>query len=279
MRRRSKTISKTTVLLLLSCLGLSSCYEATEACLDSNATNFDVYADENCCCTYPILNVNIIKQVDGVQYTSTELLADTFTNTIGQRYQISAQSFYISNLFLTYDDGTMSQVLDTLERPIPQDSDTDVVIEDNFGLVRQSSASYSAGHIQENGSITKVSFTVGLTDQIDMLVPDQLPSIHPLGSNNESDHYVEGIGYIYIRWVIKPIEISGVEEITVTLSGISVMEEVSLDAALTTSPGITTQVPLVIDYGKWLEGIDFAADQSIIDAKVAANTTSAFSIQ
>ena len=209
MRRRLRTIFNIGALLLLSCLGLSSCYQSVEACLDSNATNFDVYADENCCCTYPTLNVNIIKQVDGVQYnSSSDFLKDTFTNTIGQRYQITEQSFYISNMVMTYDDGTTSQVLDTLERPIPVDSDIDVVIEDNFGLVRQSSASYSAGHIQQNGSITKVNFTVGLTDQINMLIPDQMPSSHPLGPNNESDHYVEGSGYIYIRWVIKPIEVN-----------------------------------------------------------------------
>jgi len=279
MRKRSRTISNIPLLVLLLGLGFSSCYESVEGCLDSNATNFDVYADDNCCCTYPTLNVNIIKQVNGEQFTTTGLLADTFTNALNQKYQIIEQSFYISNMVLTYDDGTTSQVLDTLERPIPQDSDTDVVIEDNFGLVRQSSARYSAGHIQQNGLITKVNFIVGLTDQINMLVPEQMPTSHPLGSNNSSDHYDADIGYVYIRWIIKPIDVLGVEELTVRLSGSSAAKEITLDASFLTEPGESTEVPLVIDYGKWLEGIDFAADQSVIDAQIAANTTSAFSIQ
>jgi len=279
MSRSPKTISKLFSVIILFSLVVAGCFEPVEACLDSNATNFDVYADDNCCCTYPTLNVNIIKHVNGEQFNSAAIVRDTFVNSLGQQYKIEAQSFYLSGMKMVYDNGSTSNVLDTLERPIPANATSDSVIEDNFGLIRQTSASYSAGSIKENGSIVNVNFVVGLDDQVNMLVPSQLPSSHPLGSNNQSDHFVEGEGYIFIRWVLKPIGISNVEEINVRLSGEEIAVNLSLDTPMEVVPGSITQIPLIVDYGKWLEGIDFAADQSTIEAQIAQNTSAAFSIQ
>ena len=41
-------------------VGLLSCYEAIEGCLDSQAVNFDFSADNACdgCCSYPNLIIN-----------------------------------------------------------------------------------------------------------------------------------------------------------------------------------------------------------------------------
>lgn len=263
-----------TGLVVLSLI-LASCYERVEGCLDSNADNYDVYADDDCCCTYPTLQVNLIKQVDDVTYVST----DTYTNALGQEYQISAQSFYISDLTLGYADGSTSEVTDTLIRDIPADSDNEVIIEDNFGLVRQTSVAYQAGSIETSGDITAVSFRVGLTDEINMLVPSQMTTTHPLGTANESDHFVEGNGYIYVRWEILVIEPAGIGTIEISSSTNLFPVIVELPASIEVRPGTDTQLPLVVDYGDWLEGIDFAADIDVIASQISANTSAAFSLQ
>jgi|GEM_PF-3014926 len=275
MKSGLRTISKVLIVFFTFTVCFSSCYVRTEGCLDSNATNYDVYADDDCCCTYPAAKVNIVKEVDGASYVST----DTFTNALGQRYQITAQSFYISNLDFTYADGSTSEVVDTLVRDIPVNTGNEVIIEDNFGLIRQTSIAYNVGSIKENGDITAVSFQIGLTDEIDMLVPAQMSSSHPLGANNAADHYVEGQGYVFLRWAINVIEPIGVDAITLNIAGDSFPKEVVLATSQTVAPSVSTVITLVIDYGRWLEGIDFAADLSVIESQIIANTTSAFSLQ
>ena len=78
------------------------------------------------------------------------------------------------------------------------------------------------------------------------------------------------------------LNVSGVTEINLASSGSSFLRNVEIAWPSTIDkvvlPGSSTTIPLQVNYDKWLEGIDFAADITTIQALIAENTDKAFEI-
>ena len=65
----------------------NSCYSPVDGCLDPEATNYSIDADNPCddCCNLPILNVSVFHERYGY-YIFT--LGDTITNDLDQRVSL-----------------------------------------------------------------------------------------------------------------------------------------------------------------------------------------------
>ena len=87
---------------------LPSCYEDRIGCLDGDATNFDLLADQSCpdCCEYPDLSVD----VDHFYGLETFSLDSVYVDGAGNSFQVTRLRYYLSDLRL----GTLSS---TLEEP------------------------------------------------------------------------------------------------------------------------------------------------------------------
>lgn len=267
-------INHSVFLALACCCILSSCYERQEGCLNSNATNFNVYADDDCCCDFPNLRINTIRMHGDETFDAS----DIYTNALGQEYMIEAQSFIMSDITLGFSDGTFTSLEETLDVELPLGSGNDMTLEDNFGLIQAFTPSVTPGTISEVGQISELSFVIGLNDQADLLDPSQVDATHPLGLNNAPIQFVTDVGYTFIRWVIQPQNVPNVEEITVLLRGTDIRRNITLDVDALSSAGDDTILTVAIDYEMWLAGIDFAADQSTIEAQIRDNTINVFSI-
>ena len=113
----------TAVLLLLATLTYS-CYEPVEGCLDIAAVNFNASADEDCCCEYPTLRIQLIQRFE----TLVDLSAKAYTNNLGQVFRLDNAVLYLhrfsfSQLGNTYPvtDSLALQVFDGPDRPLRAD--------------------------------------------------------------------------------------------------------------------------------------------------------------
>lgn len=94
-----KTFNKNISFVIVLLFTFSSCYNPRTGCLDSNAANYDVTADEPCdlCCELPQFNLNFLYQVD----SSSLDTAIYYKNNVGFGYKVL-------DFFLLFNDINIS---------------------------------------------------------------------------------------------------------------------------------------------------------------------------
>ena len=120
-----------TLLLGISLLLFSGCYEKQEGCLDAFAENFDFEADsdccegtdsDECCCMYPDLSLTVQHQVG----EENMVLGNVYLNDRNQPYIINKVSFYMSTVQL-YDkiwysvDESIALTMNDQVKEVPDD--------------------------------------------------------------------------------------------------------------------------------------------------------------
>ncbi|MCB0661501.1 MAG: hypothetical protein KDC24_02080 [Saprospiraceae bacterium] len=195
-------------LFLFSIVILSAgCYEEQEGCLDFEATNFDVDADNPCpdCCRYPQLSLAILNK---------PLASDTMRSfKLGSIYQLPHDTtlllkvkkawIYLSDIQLIKTGGDVVDVSDTvsLDYVLSRGDTVSKTITDNFAFLLTSSLSdKSIGEIRTFGSFEGIQFRVGLKDESREYVPSSLPNGHPLNFQADSLNWTEEDGYAYQYW-------------------------------------------------------------------------------
>ncbi|MBT8219116.1 MAG: hypothetical protein KJP00_04800 [Bacteroidia bacterium] len=259
---------------LIGATFLTGCFEPSEGCLDSNATNFDVHADENCCCTFPSITVGVNQVVGDEDFSSDSI----YVNDLGERFRILESSFYISGFKLEFENGSETSILDTLLIEIPEGSGAEIELEDNYNLVYGTSSAFAPGTIGLSGEVAFVSFVVGVDALANMAIPDQFQDTHPLGSNNSDLHFIEGEGYVFNRIDILPVDLPSGDTVSIVIYGDDHLQSVQMNADFSVIPGLNTILGIDVDYGKWVEGINFAAQNEVIQSRIEDNTASVFSL-
>jgi len=248
-----------------------------EGCLDADATNFDVDADNPCsdCCTYPELTVSFTHKA-GEAFLSADSL---YTSRTLKPFRIKDVKFYISNLQLVDDAGNAFGVEDKVELNVLQNGVEELVeLEDNFQVVRRSSSSLTFGEFRESGNFERMLFLVGINTDANNANPNSLPDDHPLRIEPDSLHWDQQAGYIYNRAIFQA-DTSSVDELTIEIGSIPNLVLVDLDIEISSSRGTDTEISIVIDYLEWFKGIDFEASEQSIREKIVENTKGAFSIE
>jgi hypothetical protein len=268
-----------------SCLNLSlifalvfsaaGCYEPTEGCLDIAATNFDVTADENCCCIYPELTFSINHLADTVRVSPDSIYHDI----AGNPYKISYFQFYFSDIRLVRSDGSFEQVADTLKVYYVAGQVVDSVeLPDDFTLINLDDFSFPAGVLRATGDFEKIVFRVGIGEPVLRSFPSWFEPGHPL-SENELPMWDTLNGYYSIRAGIlrdtsQPENVSAVR-----IPAMDQSPEIQFMLPITAVEGFDTVISFKVDYLKWLEGINVLADSELeIIQKIVSNTPNAISI-
>lgn len=253
-------------LLGLSILLNSAC-QREEGCLDASATNYDVSADLNCCCEYPVFEFRIFRVAGSADYSPDSAYVDAGNNA----FSIADVRFYISEVHLVNDSGTEVGVTDSIG--IEKLDGSGALVEDNFIRVNPDQNLYELGTILTQGNFNTVRFTVGLAEDVNHGNPDIFSVDHPLAIQSDSLHIDQQSGY---KFNAMDIVISN-DTTSYFVSGDQNAVELEIDYDITAVKAFDVEVQIDVDLLALLDGVDFSVDDfNTIQSKIVNNTPAAF---
>ncbi len=256
-------------------IGITSCADKIEGCLDINAVNFDVDADVDCCCTYPDLVVNF----NHVFGDTTFRIANEYPyNTDLDTFLVNEMSILFSNIHpiqngvpYLVDDQIAVNVNDT------QGEET-LELEDNFIVMTPTKFSYSVNGFSRSGTYDGVELLMGLDADARRIIPDSVfVTDHVLQSEQDSI-WEETIGYFYLYLDVVPDkDLPDISKKIVIYGDDSV--ELEFFGEIFGDIGYDFEIDLKIDYKILFDGINFDADdESAISQKILDNFPNAISL-
>lgn len=270
-------------------LGLiAGCFQPESGCLDIEATNFQLDADEgcggddsetNCPCSYPDLSLAVDFVFDKQAYEH-----NGFYMIDSQVVQIRLIRFYLSGFQLIQSDGDTLSVEDTISLVVLNEElelETKLFTDD-FQLINQQS-SINLGEVKESGTLESIRFVVGIEGQANSASPDSISNTrHPLAESDMHTGSQEN-GYIFnqISLLTDTINNTGGRVLNISQNinrgqFVEVKKSISVKTPVGESFSLGT---LTINQAKWFDGIKFATDtDAIMIEKIVANTPNVFSI-
>lgn len=186
------------LLSLLILLLTSACYEDNIACLDPDATNYDILADEACpdCCVYPSFSLD----VDRI-WGDTILFTDsTYQDGAGNDFRLIRFRVYLSELGLVAGGAELPTPENEIEVGVLSDADTVLtIINANIALVSATSTSTTSGIGRlrvGTGSLTQLRGTFGLGETYTAVYPASAPAASPLSTQVGLLNFNDGQGYL-----------------------------------------------------------------------------------
>lgn len=241
------------------------------------------------------LSLGVAAQVNGTALSPTPA---TFYALGGTRASVTGARLYLSGLTLLRKDGTNVPVSGpTVTVPIRTlaGKDSTLTVADRIVLVRsdKGEATYALGEVPA-GDYAGLRYTVGLTGLTNRADATQAPAGHPLARQTDLNNFWSwNSGYIFTR-VEGLLDLNGDGvadpgakwEIHVGTSPMAVT--VTSNVPFTLRGGAAQTLGLVADYGRLLQGVDFAdpaqrvthtMDNMPLAAKVNANVAAALVFQ
>lgn len=185
-------------LLLVLPLLLASCYENNLACLDPDATNYDLLGDDACpddCCQYPNLSLEIDRFWEENVFVNT----DTFTDAAANEFRLLRFRFYLGDVLLLAGEETLPVPENLVEVGIISGADTLLTeINANLALVGSSGTTASTIGRLRTGTraLTQVQATLGLGDAYRAVYPPSAPASSPLATQEGILNFNDGQGYL-----------------------------------------------------------------------------------
>jgi len=178
---------------------LAGCYENRSGCLDPNASNYDLQADESCsdCCGYPSLSVRITT----VWEDSAVVTGRNYRDAAGTNFQIVRFRYYLGDMRLESSVGEPAEPLRPLElqQLIGQDT-TPITLNGNYLLATTAASTITIGVI--GGSdlpVDALSGSYGLPDRYRNVIPGSSPSGDALRTQPGRLNYRDGRGFVQSR--------------------------------------------------------------------------------
>lgn len=273
--------------LVIACLFFTTCYQPESGCLDVEAKNFELTADEpcdsdnsatSCPCIYPVLSFDELNYiVEKVDYQP-----DAFYRIDTQYIRIQSIQFYLSGFQFRSTSGEWISVEDTISLVVLNDENQleTQLLTDDFLLVNQQS-SIDIGAIKQHGSFDSLRFVVGIETPANSAAPDSITNTsHPLA---ETDMHTgsQETGYVFNQFIFHRDTLSETTAITINLTATnSSLMELKMPFSYETPIGTDFSLgTLQVDHAKWFDGINFVVDtEAIMIEKIVANTPKVFSV-
>jgi len=234
----------TLLLALLTLVLATACYEDNIACLDANASNYDILADEACpdCCTYPSFNID----VNRVWADSAFSLNDTLPDGAGNDFRLIRFRVYLTDLVLVA--GT--EVLPTPENLITVGliAGTDTVetaFNANLALIQSSTTASTIGTLR-----------VG-----------EAPAASPLSTQVNLLNFNDGAGYLTAS--AEYILTATNDTVRVDVRGDQLLD---LDFGTPVAPlrGVKLTVNMEANYKRVFGTTDLSSDETTVAADIFA---------
>lgn len=230
---------------------ITSCYESVDGCLDPDATNYDVNADNDCddCCTLPTFSILMSYLVDGESY----IQGDSF-RVSQQGLMIEDFHFFISDITLIDPEGNNVDYEDKF-LIYDQMAAGESILED-FKYYASNQFRGTLENMRYSGFINKIRFKIGLSERINTYVKDSLEVNTALSITPDSIYVSSEEGYEFYAFQIRDtmenyIEVREINayplpEINVTLDDVEIRR------------GFNDELNLFIDFGLLFDGIKLA---------------------
>lgn len=234
----------------------SACQEPLEACLDIEASNFDVRADRDCCCIYPSLFIEVAYRAGEVSFNlNTPYELDNGDTVIFRRaaFYVSdltifqgSQEFFPRDTFLIYRLDNTNQ-LDSSEYI------------GNVSLINRTASDINMGQFTEPGFFDLVRFRLGLNETLNNQNIETLPRRSRLSIQADSMHtFTSDGGYLFLKF---EVFVPSLDELfTLALTAADGDFVLLRPIELISVTGVNKRFRLNINYLEWLRGIDFATD-------------------
>ncbi len=258
-------------LLLLGSLALMNCREsASGCCKDSFATNFDPMAEENTCCTYPEIDMDIFHKIplgsNCFDLVSVDKIPMNFDTTSTDSFEILQSSWFIRELQL-FDGADWLDLSEEVEIPLPdsmfQTYPKNFAVND-FDLYRIP----SVGSSNLVGVIEGIRLTMGWAGIGIDTTEERINTITDLARAKALD-LIDDNGNILIGRIrlIRPTD----DTISLAINGDDLMKNHSFGSTIELSRGFDRRLELTLDYSKLFQNIDLSGDVSSIESVLYSN--------
>ncbi|WP_116107417.1 MbnP family protein [Lewinella sp. IMCC34191] len=247
--------------LAIGLLTFSSCYEEVVGCLDPDANNYALGADEACpdCCTYPALSVRI----STVWGDAPIEVGGTYADVKKDSFQLVDFRYYLGDLRL------QSSAIELPEpfRPVELEEYVggnvrEVTLNGNYLLASATRRSTTVGGVRIGEvPLTGISGTYGLAERYRNVVPATAPSSDALRTQPRRLNYRDGRGYVQSR--LEFTRTRGGDTISVSAYG-SVPFELPFGDAVRPARGADILLDLEADLQQLLGDLDLSADTATI---------------
>lgn len=244
---------------LLILISIAGCNTRIQGCLDINAENFNLNAEQSCdgCCTYPTVSLSLTQQWGDRNFATT----DTLYDINGHPYKITGLVYFLSDWI--WEDGQGIQY--NVDNVTVSCADGDLTyFPDNLPIGTEQ-FNYPLGNIRNSPVIDSLSFFLGLKQDfscLDSEIPgtpleltDQSPLWNPQTSSLETvrlivqlDTAVESFDTIFIS-----------DEMRSTLS-----------YPFEFVPGLDAKFTLTVDYSLWFKDVN-TADPATFRQSIISN--------
>ncbi len=276
--------------IVFFCCCLTACFPPETGCLNIEATNFTLSADNdcgdndsetNCPCVFPELSLAVDFVFDTLPYTQ-----NGYYMIDSQLLQIRSIRFYMSGFQLRFADGDWLTVEDTISLVVLQnietlDLETDLFTDD-FQLINRQRR-ITLGQVAGSGILDSIRFVVGIEGQANTAAPDSISNTqHPLAESSlHTGSQVDGYIFNQISLARKSFNNAQAKILNISQNVergefVEVKLPISVETLIGTNFSLGT---LTINQAKWFDGIKFATDSdAVMVEKIVANTPNVFSI-
>lgn len=262
-------MSKKIITSLIAIIILSSCYDETDGCLDSAATNFDFFADVTCedCCSYPDLTIRF-----------EPFWGDEFLDSDSTYFLEGDSIRFLDISFLAYDFSITNDPIDIeIEETFDVTSlaGVELSFKEDIAYVTNNQFNYTLGTIRESGTATALSFNIGLDPELDVITPDNFETGNPLFDNQDSLYCATTNNYTKVKLVLEHKTLDA-DTIVYNLKGNPLdIVEVPLDS--TYAQGVDISIDIAIDFQLLLENVELVdTDQTILSTVILSQISKIF---
>jgi hypothetical protein len=272
------TIKYIVVSILLGCI-LAACQKTKKGCLDPAATNYNVSADEACVqpytsacsCEYPKLFLGITHAIGDTLLTSTQTIQK-------KPYVLKTVAYFVSNIALVNAKGVATYVNDTIRLNIKKNA-TDsfnLTLRNDVQLIGKDQTNVRVGTFRGLETYKFLRVTIGLNDTLAHVNYRRLGVSNPFGI--DSLYRKKTWDRITTRFLVldkKTLKYTRYDLDTPITFNIPFPKDYQPKDGYDLS-----DINLIADYALWLNGIDFAKDDSAtIRKKMLDNASKAFKIR
>ena len=248
-------------LFALAVLSLTSCYEDRVGCLDPDAANYELRADEACpdCCTYPELSIRMIPV-----WNDTAIVGgDTYEDGAGNTFQLVDFRYYLGDLELLSSTVDLPEPRREVElEEVINGTTGEVILNGNYLLASLQRTTTNVGEIRlGETALTGFSGTYGLPDRYRNIVPATAPTGDALRTQPRRLNYRDGRGYVQARleYTLAP----GRDTVSVSSYG-SVPFELTFPEEVFPRRGADIRLDVQADLQKLVGAIDLSADTAAV---------------
>ncbi len=249
-------------IIILSTL-VWSCYEPIEDCLDINASNYNVNADNPCedCCSFPTLRVDF--SYPGIATS----LGDTL-DLINHRVVLHDFSFFLDDMYLVSFGEEIKY-----NRTITIDGQE---IENDFGFFNRSNFRRTFSDFVFSGETDTLVFRLGLGNEISSINPDSLEV--RVDFSNVPDSLFTDVGN-YVDLGITLEDVATQEVFRIAIDPVVLEQQAfRIPTPIEVDRGSGASLVVEVDFQLWLFDIDLT-DMSATENAILSNLANSFSVR